>query len=202
MTLLIWAAVGLLAGSIPFAVILVRVTTGRDIRSVGDGNPGAVNVWKAAGGRIGIVAVVIETLKGAIPVLLASAFGNIEGWGLCSVGLASIAGHAFSPFLGFRGGKAIAVTSGVWAALTPWGLGFPIACLCQAVFHSLQRTHAWTVVLGFALFGIILTCWLRNEYLTALWAVNLIVVIIKQVDGLKQRPSPRNWLVRLPGFQN
>ena len=202
MTLVIWVLVGLLAGSVPFAVILGRVTTGRDIRGIGDGNPGAVNAWKAAGGRIGMVAVIMETLKGTIPVLLAAAFGDVEEWGLCMVGLASIFGHAFSPFLGFRGGKAIAVTSGVWAALTPWGLGFPIACLCQAVFHSLQRTHAWTVVLGFTLFGIIVTCWLRNEYLAALWAVNLIVVIIKQGDGLKQQPSPRNWLIRLPGFRN
>lgn len=202
MTLVIWTVVGLLAGAIPFAVILARVTTGRDIRGIGDRNPGAVNAWKAAGGRIGMVAVVIETLKGAIPVLLASAFGNIEGWGLCLVGLASIIGHAFSPFLSFRGGKAIAVTSGVWAALTPWGLGFPIACLCQAVFHIPQRTHAWTVVLGFTLFGIIVMFWLRDEFLTALWAVNLILVIIKQGNGLKTRPYLRNWLIRLPGLPN
>ena len=197
--LAIWVLAGLFAGAAPFAVVLGRVTTGGDIRRVGDGNPGAANAWKAAGSRIGMIAVVMETLKGAVPVLLAATFGDIEKWGLCMVGVAPIFGHAFSPFLGFRGGKAIAVTSGVWAALTPWGLGFPIACLCQAVFHSLQRTHAWTVVLGFALFGIIVACWLRNEYLIVLWAVNLILVIIKQGDALKQRPSSRNWLIRLRG---
>lgn len=198
----IWALAGFLVGAVPFAVILGRAASGKDIRQVDDGNPGAANAWKAAGSRIGIAAVAIEILKGAIPTLLAVETGGLGGWEICVVGFAPILGHAFSPFLGFRGGKAIAVTGGVWAALTPWGLGFPIACLCQALFHLLQSTHAWTVVLGFTLFGIIVMLWLRQDYLAILWAINLVLIVAKHKDELKKPLSPRRWLLRLPGFQN
>lgn len=191
-----------MAGAVPFAVILGRAASGKDIRQGNDGNPGAANAWRVSGPRIGVAAVVAEILKGAVPTLLAAEIGGLGGWELCIVGFAPILGHAFSPFLGFRGGKAIAVTGGVWAALTPWGLGFPVACLCQGLFHILQRTHAWTVALGFTLFGIIVILWLDQGSLVILWAMNLILILAKHKDELKKPISPRPWLLRLRGFKN
>mgnify|MGYP003753613543 CR=1 FL=1 len=195
--------IGLFAGAVPFAVILGKVASGKDIRQIADGNPGAANAWKAAGRYIGLVAVAIEILKGAVPVLLAMTIGGLAGWELCAIGFSPVVGHAFSPFLRFRGGKAIAATAGVWAGLTPWGLGFPIACLCLAPFHFLQRVHAWTVVLGFTLFGIIVAMiWLRHDYLVVLWAMQLALIIFKHKSELRKPPSPRRWTLQLRGSQN
>ena len=75
MGIYIWALAGFLVGAVPFAVILGRAASGKDIRQVGDGNPGAANAWKAVGSRLGIAAVAIEILKGAILTLLAMEIG-------------------------------------------------------------------------------------------------------------------------------
>lgn len=202
MVLVIWLLIGLFVGAVPFAVILGKIASGKDIRQIADGNPGAANAWKAAGSHIGLVAMAIEILKGAIPVLLAMKIGGLAGWELCVVGFSPVAGHAFSPFLGFRGGKALAVTGGVWAGLTSWGLGFPIACLCIAPFHFIQRVHAWTVALGFTLFGIVVMIWLRHDYFVVLWAMHLAMIIFKHKSELKKPPSPRRWPLQLRRSQN
>jgi acyl-phosphate glycerol 3-phosphate acyltransferase len=89
-----------------------------DIRQFGDGNPGGTNVWKAGGPRWGITAILLDGLKGLIPVSLALYQGEVSGWWVFPVSLAPIMGHVFSPFLNFRGGKALATTFGVWTALT------------------------------------------------------------------------------------
>ena len=202
MVFVIWLLIGLLSGAVPFAVILGKVASGKDIRKIADGNPGAINAWKAAGSHIGMIAVAIEILKGAIPVLLAMKIGGLAGWELCAVGFSPVVGHAFSPFLGFRGGKALAVAGGVWAGLTPWGLGFLVLCLCHAPFHFLQRVHAWTVVLGFTLFGIVVMIWLRHDYLIMLLVLQLALIIFKHKKELKTPPSLRKWVFRLGRLQN
>ncbi|GAB4579752.1 MAG: glycerol-3-phosphate acyltransferase [Anaerolineales bacterium] len=105
---------------------------GTDIRQYGDGNPGAFNVFRAGGKGWGWVAILLDGLKGAIPVGLANYWIGLEGWSLAVVALAPILGHAYSPLLKFRGGKALAVTFGVWTGLTLWlaptilGLGFAL----------------------------------------------------------------------------
>ncbi len=110
---------GYLAGSLPFSVWLTRMR-GRDVRAVGDGNPGAVNAFKAAGPAVGIAALALDFLKGALPVAAAFWLLGLRGWWLTPVVLAPVLGHMFPLFLRFRGGKALAVTFGVWAGLTLW----------------------------------------------------------------------------------
>ncbi len=89
-----------------------------NLKAVGDGNPGALNLWLAAGYKFGIAGIALDFLKGFFPVLLLIGNGVVVGYGIIPVALAPIVGHAFSPYLRFRGGKAIAVTFGVWSALT------------------------------------------------------------------------------------
>ncbi|MFZ0547180.1 MAG: glycerol-3-phosphate acyltransferase [Candidatus Promineifilaceae bacterium] len=119
MSTIIWFIISFLSGSLPFSLWLGRLA-GKDIRQYGDGNPGATNTWKAAGPFLGMAAVVLDFSKGAIPILLVNFVLNLEGWSLAVVALAPILGHAFSPFLRFRGGKALAVTFGVWCGLSLW----------------------------------------------------------------------------------
>ncbi len=110
---------GFFSGSVLFAELLVRWRK-KDIRQFGDGNPGAVNAFKAAGAVVGIVALVLDFLKGAVPVALGYWLWGVSGWLLVPLLLAPLLGHVFSPWSGFRGGKGIAVTFGIWTGLTLW----------------------------------------------------------------------------------
>ena len=109
---------GYLSGSIPFGLLLVRASRGVDVRAQGSGNIGATNVARVAGKGLGAVVLVLDALKGALPVLLAVA---VEGNGAVPalVGVAAFAGHVAPPWLGFRGGKGVATALGVLAVLAP-----------------------------------------------------------------------------------
>jgi len=108
---------GYLSGSVPFGLIVVRVTQGVDVREQGSGNIGATNVARVAGKGLGILVLVLDALKGALPVLLAE---RVAGLGVAAlVGLAAFAGHVAPPWLGFRGGKGVATALGVVAVLAP-----------------------------------------------------------------------------------
>ena len=116
-----WFLLAFLCGSLPFSVWIGRLALGADIRQFGDANPGATNVLRAGGKGAAAVALLLDFLKGAIPVGLAHFQGGVNGWPLAAVAVAPVLGHAFSPFLGLRGGKAVAVTGGGWGGLTGWG---------------------------------------------------------------------------------
>jgi glycerol-3-phosphate acyltransferase PlsY len=115
-----WFLVGFIAGSIPFSLWVGKIAIHTDIRTVGDGNPGGTNVWKAGGRFWAILAVLLDGFKGAIPVGLAYYVYKINGWMLIPVALAPLLGHMFSPFLKFHGGKGLATTFGIWLGLTSW----------------------------------------------------------------------------------
>jgi acyl phosphate:glycerol-3-phosphate acyltransferase len=111
---------GFFLGSLPFSYWIARYAMGKDIRQVGDGNPGATNVLRAGGRRWAMVAAVLDGLKGTIPVGIAYFRLGMSGPDLVAVALSPVLGHAFSPFLNFKGGKAVAVTFGIWAGMTLW----------------------------------------------------------------------------------
>ena len=103
----------------PWAVIVGKILRTKDVRKVGDGNPGAVNAWKSGGYVPGILSVTLEICKSLVPIYLAKQHldGFASGWaqiGFAMVAFAPILGHAWSPFLRFHGGKALATTWGSW----------------------------------------------------------------------------------------
>ena len=104
-------------GALPTGLILVRVLRGEDIRKHGSGNIGAVNVLRVAGPAVAAAVLLVDVLKGLVPVLLALRAG-LAPWAVVAAGLAAIAGHNWSIFLGFRGGKGIATSFGVLVGLS------------------------------------------------------------------------------------
>jgi glycerol-3-phosphate acyltransferase PlsY len=111
-------AVGFLVGSIPFG-LLVGKACGVDVRTAGSGNIGATNVWRTCGRRAGLAVFALDVAKGLAPTMLAQTL-RPEHYGLhVLAGLAALFGHAFSPFLGFQGGKAVSTCLGVVLALSP-----------------------------------------------------------------------------------
>lgn len=120
LSVMLWTLIAGLSGSLPLAYWIGLWALGVDIRRYGDGNPGAMNVKRAGGWRWFIPALLLEFLKGAIPLWLARLGGGLSEWALLPPAMAAPLGHARSPWLGGKGGKAIAVTFGVWSGLTEW----------------------------------------------------------------------------------
>ena len=98
MHIALWTIIGFCSGSIPFSYWLGKIFLHTDIRQYGDGNPGAFNAWRAGKYKIGLPALILDYLKGAIPVGLAKNVFGISGFGLIPIALSPVFGHAFSPF--------------------------------------------------------------------------------------------------------
>jgi glycerol-3-phosphate acyltransferase PlsY len=191
-----WTVIGFSLGSMPFSYWLGRSALRKDIRSYGDGNPGAANAWRAGTWRLGIPAVLLDYLKGAVPVSLACYRYGLSGWHLVPVALAPVLGHAFSPFLRLRGGKAVATTFGIWTGLTLWE-GPTILGLSVGFFQRLQAVDAWTVMLGMATWLFWLLLHGAAPALLAVWCGNLAILAWKHRDDLRRPPQWRPWLCRL-----
>ena len=110
-------AVAYLCGSLPFGVWVGR-WAGVDVRYAGSGNIGATNVARTAGRRAGLLTLVGDVAKGALPTVLARLL-FVDAWVIALVGLAAVCGHLFSVFLRFSGGKGVATAFGVFVILTP-----------------------------------------------------------------------------------
>jgi glycerol-3-phosphate acyltransferase PlsY len=112
-----------LIGSIPFGVILTRLFSDVDIRKSGSGNIGAFNVYRLAGIKLGIMTLLGDLCKGAVPVLVATYWTEVSGWKgelwICLVALSAFAGHIFSVFLRFKGGKGVATAAGCFLIISP-----------------------------------------------------------------------------------
>lgn len=134
-------------GACPFSLWVGRRLLGKDIRDYGDGNPGAVNVFRAGGRKAGILAIILDVTKGVPFVILSYSFFALSGATVMVVAVSAILGSAFSPLLRFRGGKSIAITYGVMLALP-----YPEMCLSFAIFMFLGflfiKTHSWIVMVG------------------------------------------------------
>ncbi len=110
--------IGLLAGSIPFGYLAGRSLQGIDLRTVGSGGTGATNVLRTLGKKASATVLILDFLKGLLPVLVARWLGPGEWW-IAAVAVATVAGHCWSPFIGFKGGKGVATGGGASIALFP-----------------------------------------------------------------------------------
>lgn len=117
--LIVAAAVSYVLGSVPNGLILGRAVWGIDLRQHGSKNIGATNAWRTIGKAGGISIFVLDMLKGAVSAYLGIHLGGSELAGIIC-GLLAIAGHSWSIFLGFKGGKGVATGLGVILMLMPW----------------------------------------------------------------------------------
>ena len=148
--------VGYACGSIPFGLLLTKAAGLGDVRSIGSGNIGATNVLRTGNRKIAGLTLLLDALKGAVPVLIFTHFGGPQA-GMIA-GLAAMAGHIFPVWLGFKGGKGVATSLGVLFGLY-WPLGvifigvwlvlaiaFRISSLAGLVASGLSPL--WTYLLG------------------------------------------------------
>lgn len=125
-----------LAGSMPTSFVVGKVFHGIDLREHGSGNLGATNAFRVLGARWALPVVVVDVAKGFLPVLLFPTLAPAGfGWTLSYAG-AAIAGHMFSVWVGFRGGKGIATSAGAFLALAPWAVLGGLVVWCAVTFTT------------------------------------------------------------------
>lgn len=135
----LWLVLGYVCGALPFSVWLGKWLYQVDPRGQADRNPGAANAFRAAGWRLGVAVLLLDFLKACVPVAIATWVLRFPGDQLFWVALMPTVGHAFSIFLRFRGGRALAVMFGVWTALTLYQA--PLIMGCAALVSMVVLRH-------------------------------------------------------------
>jgi glycerol-3-phosphate acyltransferase PlsY len=134
-----------LIGGIPFGYIIVRLKTGRDVRSLGSGNIGATNVLRTTGRAVAVITLLLDIAKGFCAVwLMALASDDSPVW-MSAAALTVMAGHAYPVFLKFKGGKAVATFIGAFLYLTPIAL-LAVLILFVAVVASTRYISLGSIV--------------------------------------------------------
>ncbi len=150
-----------LIGSLSFAVIVSRAMGLADPRDYGSGNPGATNVLRSGNKAAAVATLLLDGVKGYVPVIAVSLLGARFGWGegtVALVGIGAFLGHLWPVFFGFKGGKGVATAAGVLLGFDPW-LGLAtiatwlliaaffryssLAALIAAVFAPFYRLLIW-----------------------------------------------------------
>jgi acyl-phosphate glycerol 3-phosphate acyltransferase len=184
---LLWTVAAFLSGAIPFSLLVGKLALGTDIRRYGDGNPGATNVLRAGGKGLGLLAAFLDMLKAALPVALAYVIMEMRGFEIVPIALAPIAGHLYSPFLKGQGGKGVAVTGGIWIGLT-YGVAAAIGTAAMTLGYLVQRNSGWAVALGLLTIGVYLLVWLPDPALLIIWVGNMLLVLMRHREDLRQPP--------------
>lgn len=184
--LFITVIISYLTGSIPTGYIIVKLKTGKDIRTFGSGSTGATNVKRVLGKKWFFIVMILDAVKGAVPVILANLFA---GAGIFPVTAAVmvIIGHSMPVFLGFRGGKSVASGVGTILALN-WQAGLIVALIWGIVTYFTKYVSAGSVIAlalspfvmhfaGHAPFCYVMYCALGAVYIIFLHRENILRLI-------------------------
>ena len=171
----------------PFSVWIGKWSLGKDIKGYGDGNPGAYNVFRAGGRKVFVLALVLDMAKGFPFVALAHYYFELPMMSVMAIGLCAIFGHAYSPLLRFQGGKALAVTAGVLAALPQHEMIISVLVFMLLAFLFVEP-DAWRVMFGIGA-SLIYLAVTKGFSLEPLFMLCVIAIqVVKHFDELKTMP--------------
>ena len=182
------AVIAYLLGSIPFGLLLTRAAGLGDIRKIGSGNIGATNVLRTGNRPLAAATLVLDALKGTVAVLVARQFWGDDAALLA--GIFAFLGHCFPVWLGFRGGKGVAVMIGVLLGLCwPVGLIFCAVWLVIAFAQKYSSLSALTAAVTAPIFAYVagLLDWTADGgKLAAVAAVLALILIIKHRANIQR----------------
>lgn len=183
---IIVAVVGYILGSISFAVIVAKMN-GVDIFKEGSGSPGATNVKRVLGKKLGNIVFILDFLKGFIATAWPLIFIDLGDWtfylGLTGL-IAAVLGHNYSIFLKFRGGKGIATTMGGTLILIPWAFLIGVV-LWLIVFYLTRYVSLASVIFGLSLPLVTLLFDEPNEKII-LGGILALLIMIRHRSNIKR----------------
>ena len=177
-----------LVGAIPWGYLAGRIAADVDLRTLGSGGTGATNVLRTLGAKASAVVFILDFVKGLLPVVAARLLG-FDPWWVASAGVAAVAGHCWSPFIGFKGGKGVATGAGATIALFPQALiALPMmaAVVWATRYVSLGSLVAAGVATVLAL-GAAARGWLD-------WSSALAIVVMASIIVVRHRENVRRLL--------
>ncbi len=192
----LWLVAAFLSGSVPYSVLLGKILLRKDIRQFGDGNPGATNLVRAGGGWWGILAILLDGFKAAVPVGWVYWFDRPSLPWMMAIAVAPVLGHAFSPFLRGRGGKAITSIFGVWTGLTLFEAPL-ILGIAMGLFYLIFENSGWVVLLSEAVLGVFLWLYHPDLLLGGVWVVLFTLSVWKHRADFAQTHLVRASTLRL-----
>jgi glycerol-3-phosphate acyltransferase PlsY len=171
--------VGYLLGSIPFGLILTRLAGTQDLRSIGSGNIGATNVLRTGHKGLAAATLICDALKGTLAVIISGYFGGPDAAMMAALG--AFLGHLFPVWLGFKGGKGVAVYIGVLI-----GLFWPAAVVFCVIWISTAFTSRYSslsaLVAGFV--TPIFLWWFGHPALASLFAVLTLLLFYSHRENI------------------
>jgi acyl phosphate:glycerol-3-phosphate acyltransferase len=182
------AIAAFLLGAIPFSVIIGRWLLKKDITQYGDHNPGATNVFRAGSKKVGLFAVILDILKGIPFVFIAHYVLNLPVLALVIIAVCAVLGHAFSPFLSWKGGKAIGVTFGTMLGLMPQYDVFMVFAIAMILAAFLIRNDSWGVIIATVATLIYFTVVKGYSWEPLLMLCFLVILVIKHIEDLHSVP--------------
>ena len=191
-----------LIGSIPFGLLLGKLVKGVDLRDHGSGNIGATNAGRVLGKKWGLICLVLDAAKGLLPVaILPQMFypaDPISGpsWlphARVLAGIATIVGHMFSIWLGFRGGKGVATSLGVLLILSPWGVLFAaVLFFTSLIIWRYVSFSSMIAAVGFSGFELIRLA--PTPFSDATWSQALFAIMVPLLIIIQHRSNIRRLL--------
>lgn len=176
-----FGALAYLLGSVPYGLLVTRWRAGVDVREIGSGHAGATNTMRAAGWGAGILVLILDAAKGALGVAIPMLMGE-TGWILAVAAVATVIGHCWPIFAGWRGGMGVA--SGAGALLILWPFGLILAVGLGAALQLIVRHSARANVITGLLIGPV---WLLAG---AEWVMALAAGLVGLVIALR---ALRDW---------
>lgn len=182
---------GYVAGSLPFGLWLGLALRGVDVRTVGSGNLGATNVYRSLGPGIGVVTLLLDIAKGALPVWLlpasplGAAFPGGPEWCAITAAFAAVAGHVWTFLAGFKGGKGVATSAGVLLALSPPSFGVFVGVFLVVLL--LTRYVSLGSMLGAVAFCVALARFSPSGVTSPSFAVGVLLaalVVVRHRDNI------------------
>lgn len=171
-----------LLGSVP-AGFLLGYFSGVDVRRAGSGNVGATNVARVVGRTQGLITLLIDVLKGFLPVALALWLGAGEAV-TSMAGLAAFLGHLYPLFLRFQGGKGVATALGVFLALAPWATAAMVGVF--VVVAALGRMVSLASIAAAASAPIFLWVFFYSPYVFGLGSLLAAIIIVRHHENLRR----------------
>jgi glycerol-3-phosphate acyltransferase PlsY len=176
-------------GSIPWGIVLTRLFTSVDIRREGSGNIGATNVGRIAGPMLGVLTLIGDMLKGAIPVWIAVVLTTPNSlWGeiyISVVSLAAFSGHLYPVYMRFKkGGKGVATAAGCFAVISP--MAFVVVTLVFIMFVCWLNIVAVASLAAAAVLPVAVWQATGSGVLTGCAVVTAIVIYFRHMDNIKR----------------
>ena len=178
-----------LLGSIPWGLILTRLFTPLDIRQTGSGNIGATNVAREAGVTLGIITLAGDTLKGAVPVWLATSITTMnDTWGaifVAFVSLAAFMGHLYPVYMKFKtGGKGVATAAGCFAVISP--LAMVVSILVFIMIACWSNRVSLASLVAAAVLPLAVWKATHSQIITGCAVITSIFIYFRHTDNIKR----------------